>query len=202
MPEIDFATEKKIFTTTAPEHNFATTATTWPTTTRRPTTSTTSAVTARDQTTSADEETDHRHPEVRRQQRARPLHTENIESDATEPRPRNSGKFRPKPDQFRATLKDFNNGHTSVRSFLFLLVVKSKRKHLSRPSRHQNFSTRVRTPVQQQTFLSSIVKHFYLVWFDLSKGGQIQVKIFFFHNNCNFRSFYPSRKHFHFGTSH
>ena len=93
-PEIDFATEKEIFTTTAPEHNFATTATTWPTTTRRPTTSTTSAVTARDQTTSADEETDHRHPEVRRQQRARLLH-DIIESDATEPRPRQFRKTSP-----------------------------------------------------------------------------------------------------------
>ena len=93
MPEIDFATEKEIFTTTAPEHNFA-----QPHPGRRrrggrqhqqrPPSP------RGDQTTSADEETDHRQPEVRRQQRAPPLH-DNTGSDETEPRPRKFRKTSP-----------------------------------------------------------------------------------------------------------
>ena len=90
---------------------------------------------------------------------------------------------------------DFANGQQQqhhVDHFCFLLVVISKRKHISRPSRHQNFSARVRTPAQQQIFsFSPIVKTFS---FDLVRSlekGTDSSHDFLIQSNCKFHSFYP-----------
>ena len=73
--------------------------------------------------------------------------------------------FRPTPDQFRAA--PTTTSTMDPVQFLFSICgIQQANTFFSRPSRHQNFSTWVRTPVQQQTFLSLIVNNFF-TWSDL-----------------------------------
>ena len=99
------------------------------------------------------------------------VRNEEIDNDVIEPRPET---IRPTPDQFRAATRTSTRWTTQF-DFCFLLVVLSI--FLSKPSwHHKTFVTRDRTPAKKHFFLSiSCTQTFHLIWFDLSKGRQIEV---------------------------
>ena len=122
--------------------------------------------------------------------------SEEIENDSTEPKPRNSGKLSTELHRWTSTM----DSHQF--KILFPNSGLSKRKHFSSPQGIQ-FLTRVRTPVQQQTFfLPSIVNIFS---FDLVRFPEKETdsnQNFSFKVNAIIIAFSPSRKHLHFGVSH